>query len=79
VTRWDPATGKKLGSIPLPVARVTSCCFGGDDLGDLYITTARTGLEESALRDQPDAGRLFVVRGTGHTGLPQPLFTPSDK
>ncbi|MFJ5728034.1 SMP-30/gluconolactonase/LRE family protein [Streptomyces paradoxus] len=55
--------------IELPVPLVTACAFGGPDLTDLYITTARTGLTEpSAL-----AGSLFVVPGAGK-GLAQPAF-----
>ena len=68
VTRWNPHTGKKLSSIPLPVARVTSCTFGGDDLTDLYITSARVGLSEEALSQQPLAGSLFVIPDIGVKG-----------
>ena len=70
ITRWNPQTGVKLLSIPLPVARVTSCCFGGDNFQDLYITSARTGLNEDQLKNQPLAGSLFVVRNIGYYGLP---------
>jgi sugar lactone lactonase YvrE len=70
ITRWNPATGEKLLNIPLPVARVTSCCFGGDRYQDLYITSARTGLPDDQLKEQPLAGSLFVIRNIGYTGLP---------
>jgi sugar lactone lactonase YvrE len=70
VTRWNPLTGEKLGSIKLPAGRVTSCTFGGDNLDDLYITTARVGLTEEALALQPLAGELFVVKNCGFKGLP---------
>lgn len=63
VTRWDPETGRKLHSIRLPVSRVTSCAFGGEDQQDLYITSARTGLSEAELARQPLAGAVFVVSG----------------
>lgn len=69
VARWDPSTGKKIGSITLPVDRVTSCTFGGDHLTDLYITTARVGLTEQQLIEQPLAGSLFVVRDSGFQGM----------
>lgn len=62
VIRWNPATGKKIGSVRLPVEKVTSCAFGGSDLGDLYVTSARTGLDAAALEKQPLAGGLFRVR-----------------
>jgi sugar lactone lactonase YvrE len=41
VTRWDPNTGAKLLRIELPAARITSCTFGGENLQDLYITSAK--------------------------------------
>ncbi len=69
VTRWNPQTGELLQRIRLPVARVTSCAFGGEDLGTLYITTARVGLTEAQLKEQPLAGGLFQVR-PGVRGLP---------
>jgi sugar lactone lactonase YvrE len=39
VVRYDP-DGKVERRIPLPVSQVSSVAFGGEDLGDLYITTA---------------------------------------
>jgi sugar lactone lactonase YvrE len=59
--------------IRLPVARVTSCAFGGADLEALYVTSASTGLSEAELREQPLAGALFVVR-PGVRGLPATPF-----
>src|SRR5690606_23465196 len=62
----DPATGKRLEKIELPAERITSCAFGGEDLGDLYITSARTGLSDDELQQQPAAGGLFMVRPGVH-------------
>jgi sugar lactone lactonase YvrE len=73
VTRWNPATGRLLDTVILPVALVTSCCFGGRNLDELYITTARTGLDQGALSRQPLSGGLFRVR-TGLRGLPTNVF-----
>ncbi len=70
VARWNPLTGEKIGSIKLPASRVTSCTFGGENLDDLYITTARVGLTEEALTEQPLAGDFFVVKNCGFKGLP---------
>jgi sugar lactone lactonase YvrE len=70
VLRWDPATGQKLARIPLPVAKVTSCTFGGEHLQDLYITTAAKDLNEEELKQQPLAGATFVARDCGYTGFP---------
>jgi sugar lactone lactonase YvrE len=70
ITRWDPNTGEKLSHIKLPVSRVTSCTFGGPELTDLFITSARIGLTDEALKEQPLAGALFVIRNCGYQGLP---------
>jgi sugar lactone lactonase YvrE len=70
VTRWDPATGEKLLTIHIPAAKVSSCTFGGENFEDLYITTARVGLTEDQIKDQPLAGSLFVWRNCGYKGLP---------
>lgn len=59
VTRYDP-DGKRMLEMPIPVAKPTSCAFGGPDLRDLYITSARYGLDEAHLRNHPDSGNLFV-------------------
>ncbi|MGW4675654.1 SMP-30/gluconolactonase/LRE family protein [Streptomyces sp. NPDC004324] len=55
--------------IALPVRRPTACAFGGADLTDLYITTARTGLAAP----HPLSGSVLVVPGAGK-GLAQPAF-----
>lgn len=62
VSRWDPRDGSLLDTIPVPAEQVTSCAFGGERLDELYITTAREGLDESALDRQPLAGGLFRVK-----------------
>lgn len=68
VTRWNPLTGHRISALALPVTQVTSCCFGGRMLDELYITSARTGLSDADLRSQPLAGGVFRakpgVRGT---------------
>ncbi|MDG0792689.1 SMP-30/gluconolactonase/LRE family protein [Cohnella ginsengisoli] len=69
VSRWDPATGEKLLSVPVPASQVTSCAFGGERLDRLYITTARVGLGEAELAAQPHAGGLFCA-DVGVRGLP---------
>lgn len=62
VSRWNPQTGEKIGSVRLPVARVSCCAFGGEHYDELYITTARTGLTEEQLAEQPHAGGLFRIK-----------------
>ena len=59
--------------VEVPVARPTSCAFGGPDLGDLYITTARYGVTPAQLAEAPLSGNLLVCR-PGAKGLPAPEF-----
>jgi D-xylonolactonase len=59
--------------VALPAAQVSSCAFGGDDLADLYVTTAAIGLSEAERRETPHAGGLFRVR-PGVRGLATTLF-----
>jgi sugar lactone lactonase YvrE len=70
VARWDPATGKKLMQIELPVSQVTSCTFGGEKFEDLYITSASIRLTHEQLQKEPLAGSLFVVKNCGYKGMP---------
>jgi len=72
VRRYTP-DGVLDREITLPVDQPTACCFGGDDLTDLYVTTARTGLDESALAARPLSGSVLVLPGIG-VGLPSTAF-----
>ena len=69
VTQRD-AAGQVLQTIALPAPHVTNVAFGGRDLSDLYITTARTGMSPPALAVAPLAGGLFCVRDAGRGRLP---------
>ncbi|NQX70299.1 SMP-30/gluconolactonase/LRE family protein [Paenibacillus alba] len=62
VSRWDPKTAQKLASIPVPVAKVSSCVFGGEELDTLYITTASKGVQPEQMAEQPHAGGIFAVK-----------------
>jgi sugar lactone lactonase YvrE len=64
----DPARGDVVDRIDLPCPNVTSCCFGGDALDMLYITTARDGMDAELLRQSQQAGSVFVARPTGVHG-----------
>ncbi|OZU88504.1 SMP-30/gluconolaconase/LRE domain protein [Virgibacillus indicus] len=69
VSRWDPSTGKCLETIRVPASQVTSCTFGGENMDELYITSARVGLDEKALNNEPSAGGIFRIK-TKTKGLP---------
>jgi sugar lactone lactonase YvrE len=68
VRRYSP-DGELLSRVALPCAQVTKIAFGGADLRTAYVTTARTGLDDAALRAQPDAGGLFSFTAPA-PGLP---------
>ncbi|MCX5415192.1 SMP-30/gluconolactonase/LRE family protein [Streptomyces sp. NBC_00059] len=68
VRRYTP-DGKLDRVVELPVPRPTACAFGGPGLRDLYISTARTGLDAPP----PLAGSLLVLPDAGQ-GLPGTPF-----
>ncbi|MDG5804461.1 SMP-30/gluconolactonase/LRE family protein [Streptomyces ossamyceticus] len=68
VRRYTPS-GELDRVVRLPTPRPTACAFGGADLTDLYITTARVGTDTP----HPLSGSLLVVPGAGK-GLAQPAF-----
>lgn len=51
--------GRVVHEVPVPVQRPTSCAFGGPQLDQLFITSARQDLTTSDLESQPNAGGLF--------------------
>jgi sugar lactone lactonase YvrE len=64
VRRFSPE-GRHVGTVAMPVARTTSCCFAGPDLDRLVVTTAR-GADGAG-------GDLFVV-DPGVVGTPTVAF-----
>ena len=60
VRRYSPE-GECVARIDVPAARPTSCAFGGEQLDQLYVTSATIGLDEAALAMQPNAGGLFMT------------------
>ena len=66
VARLD-ARGRIETKLPQPTRKITSLTFGGDDLTDLYITSAWELTKE---QDGPFAGALFRWRGQGQ-GVPE--------
>jgi sugar lactone lactonase YvrE len=73
LSRWNPETGERLLTVQLPAARVTSCVFAGEQMNELYITTASTGLSDQAKAEQPLAGGLFYYKA-GVRGMPTYAF-----
>jgi sugar lactone lactonase YvrE len=72
LNRYSPA-GELVAEVRLPVAKITSCCFGGPELCDLYVTTRREGLSDAECAAQPLAGALLRL-DVGVAGLPTHPF-----
>jgi sugar lactone lactonase YvrE len=69
VTKWNPATGQLLERIPVPAKNVSSCVFGGKNHNELYLTSARVGLDEDTLKQYPLTGGVFRLE-TNVEGMP---------
>jgi sugar lactone lactonase YvrE len=65
--------GQVLARIPVPAGNVTTLCFAGPDLKDVYITTARDALSTATLGTYSLTGSVFRMK-SNVSGLPEPLF-----
>lgn len=65
------SSGERDRDIDLPVSQPTMCAFAGENLDELYVTSASDGLDERQRREQPLAGALLRVR-IGARGIPRP-------
>lgn len=72
VCRYTP-DGRLDRVVELPVSRPTSCAFGGPDRRTLFVTSARHGLTERQLPQQPLAGAVFALPDLAQ-GLPAHRF-----
>jgi D-xylonolactonase len=72
ITRYDPA-GKLEREVRIPTENVTCIGFGGQNLDELYITTAWYDLSAQQRKYQPLAGDLFRVQ-TDIKGITEPVF-----
>jgi len=72
ISRYDP-DGKLERVILMPVEFPTSCVFGGENLTDLYITSAWTELGEEGKQRQPWAGDIFRLH-TDIRGQVEPVY-----
>ncbi len=78
--RYTP-DGEVERRIGMPVRNITSVCFGGDKLDEIYVTSMGR-VSHPATHDhfarqvQPQfgAGSLFRITGLGIEGLPEPRF-----
>ena len=80
IALWDgwalrryTSEGKLDAVLTVPVARPTSCVFGGADYRTMFVTTARTGLADDELKQQPWAGHVLSYE-VDEPGLPTNFF-----
>ncbi len=65
--------GRPMQRIEVAAFNVTTLCFAGEDLCDVYITTATDGVSAEQMQRYPLTGSLFKFR-SHNPGLPEPLF-----
>tara|TARA_R110002020_G_scaffold278383_1_gene493831 strand:+ start:643 stop:1431 length:789 start_codon:yes stop_codon:yes gene_type:complete len=70
VYRWNPKNGELLDKIELPVPHITSCCFGGENLDTLLITSAQENMSSEQLKKFPMSGDVFLVKTACQGYLP---------
>ena len=73
IARFSPE-GQLMQRVRVPVPRPTSCCFGGDNLDTLYVTSASLRLNEEELASAPLSGSLFALTLPNVRGLPDTVF-----
>jgi L-arabinonolactonase len=69
VVRYTPG-GAIDRVLEIPTCQPSCVCFAGPDLDVLCVTTAREGLDETTLQNEPHAGDVFLYR-PGIQGLPE--------
>lgn len=72
VVRYAP-DGQKNLELNMPVTQPTCVAFGGEHLNLLAVTSARIGLSDDDLAQQPLAGNLFIYQ-TAFTGIAESRF-----
>ncbi|KAG8264094.1 hypothetical protein J6590_019443 [Homalodisca vitripennis] len=70
VLRINPNSGELLHTLKIPSLQTTSVAFGGPNLEDLYVTSAKVGFTEEMEKQYPFAGHTFRVTGLGVKGTP---------
>ena len=73
IQRWNPQSGELLATYPFPARRTTCPVFGGEEMNELYVTSAAIGLQETDWQAYPHNGSLMRLK-TDFTGLPSFRF-----
>jgi sugar lactone lactonase YvrE len=61
VSRWNPRSRERISEHPIPTYNITCCAFGGDNMDELFITSASVLMEGSTKEQQELAGSLFKL------------------
>jgi sugar lactone lactonase YvrE len=59
VVKYDPNTGKLLERINIPAPFVTTMVFGGKNMDEMFVNTAKLNTD---LNEYPDAGGVFKIK-----------------
>lgn len=73
VCRYTPE-GRLDRVVAVPAKNPTCPAFGGADLDDLYVTSAREQMTPQDLLETPDAGSVYRLAASGVRGVPDALF-----
>lgn len=73
VVQYNSKTGKVMKRIFVPAFIPCSCCFGGDRLDTLYITSSRKYDTDDNIAEFPESGGLFSYH-PGVKGVPMDYF-----
>lgn len=61
ITKWNPNTGALLEKISVPALHTSCCVFGGKNMNELFITSARHGMSVDDIKKYPLSGGLFKL------------------
>ncbi|XP_050672448.1 regucalcin-like [Leptidea sinapis] len=70
VLHVDPDARQVVYGYKLPVSHITSVCWGGPNLDELFVTSSKA---QSDVKE-PLGGAIFTIRGTGSRGVPMFSF-----
>lgn len=74
ITCFDPRTGKVLRSVQLPVKATTSCCFGGQNMDELFVTSGYRDRFNEELGGENPPGAIYKITGLGVKGIPDHVY-----
>lgn len=63
-------TGEIIRKIDVPSLQTTSVAFGGPNLDELYVVSAKFNYTEEELKKYPQGGCTFRITGLGVKGYP---------